>query len=116
MKQYTTPDQTAKLMELGFEKPKGSHSYWRGNELVININYSIGELLSFLPRCIEAPYDTAVLEISYDSDDGEWYCGHRWCYNRGWRLFGNDYKTIDDTELVDALYRYIVELKEEGVI
>lgn len=128
MKQYLSPEQTAKLIELGLPKPENTqwneHSIARGIggpliELGIaeyRCSYSIGELLSFLPRCIETPYDTAVLEISYDSDDGEWYCGHRWYYNRGWRLFGNDYKTIDDTELVDALYRYIVELKEEEVI
>ena len=128
MKQYLSPDQTAKLIELGLPKPETTQ--WNERSIVRGIggplielgiaeyrcSYSIGELLSFLPRCIETPYDTAVLEISYDSDDGEWYCGHRWYYNRGWRLFGNDYKTIDDTELVDALYRYIVELKEEGVI
>lgn len=138
MKQYLSSDQTAKLIELGFEKPKRviSYSYPEQSEqqqayeaslgldpyiatvdqIEFEYAYSIGELLSFLPRCIETPYDTAVLEISYDSDDGEWYCGHRWYYNRGWRLFGEDYRTIDDTELVDALYRYIVELKEEGVI
>ena len=119
MRQYTTPQQTAKLIELGFEKPCSIASvepiYGMGGISVAKA-YSIGELLSFLPRCIETSCDTAVLEISYDSDDGEWYCGHRWYYNRGWRLFGEDYRTIDDPELVDALYRYIVELKEEGVI
>lgn len=115
MKQYTNESQTAKLIELGFEKPKTKLPFEVAND-ELGYTYSIGELLSFLPRCIETSYDTAVLEISYDSDDGEWYCGHRWYYNRGWRLFGNDYKTIDDTELVDALYRYIVKLKEEGVI
>lgn len=115
MKQYTSAEQTAKLIELGFEKPKSKVLFEVGND-ELGYAYSIGELLSFLPRCIETLYDTAVLEISYDSDDGEWYCGHRWYYNRGWRLFGNGYKTIDDTELVDALYRYIVDLKEEGVI
>lgn len=121
MRQYTNESQTAKLIELGLKKPKSIIDVW-AHETDIDMEYeyeyaySIGELLSFLPRCIETPYDTAVLEISYDSDDGEWYCGHRWYYNRGWRLFGEDYRTIDDTELVDALYRYIVELKEEGVI
>lgn len=116
MKMYLNSEQTAKLIELGFEEPKSIEVYREGHCVPFveqRWDYSIGELLSFLPRCIETSYDTAVLEISYDSDDGEWYCGHRWYYNRGWRLFGNDYKTIDDTELVDALYRYIVELKEE---
>lgn len=49
MKLYIDAQQTAKLIELGFEKPKSSHRYWRGNELVINNNYSIGELIEMLP-------------------------------------------------------------------
>ena len=89
MKQYLTSEQTAKLIELGLPKPENTQ--WNEQTIVRGIggplielgiaeyrcSYSIGELLSFLPRCIEGSYDT---------------------------------------ELVDALYRYIVELKEEGVI
>lgn len=119
MKQNTSKDQTAKLIELGFDKPKtlvDKYYDFDAEDYKEVFRYSIGELIELLPRCIETPDDTAVLEISYDSDDWEWYCGHRWSYNSGWRLFGKDYKTINDTELVDALYRYIVELKEEGVI
>ena len=119
MRQFTTPEQTAKLIELGFVpevKIKEVQVVHSEIQVDHDCNFPIGKLIEVLPRCIETPYDTAVLEISYDSDDGEWYCGHRWCYNRGWRRFGDNYKTIDDTELVDALYRYIVELKEEGVI
>lgn len=118
MKQYLNSEQTAKLIEMGLPKPKGSHSYWRENELVINVNYSIGELIEMLPRCIESGNgsDEAVLEISYDSQDFVWFCGHRWMYNRGWRLFNVDYRTCDDNELIDALYRYVVALKEEEVI
>lgn len=133
MKQYLDQQQTVKLIELGLEKPKNISGYCQRGPYEYDVEtntkmvvcddtqypiytYSIGELLSFLPRCIETPYDTAVLEVSYDSDDGEWYCGHRWYYNRGWRHFNENYKTCDDKELIDALYRYIVALKEEGVI
>ena len=107
MKQYTTPDQTAKLIELGFEKPKGSHRYWRGNELVINNNYSIGELIEMLPTIIDTGagyalsiyYNRAEWEISYD-DNG---------------LYHPLY-SVENDELIDALYEMIVKLKEEGVI
>lgn len=92
MQQYTTPEQTDKLIELGFEKPKGSHSYWRGNELVININYSIGELIEMLPECTIVSVKTWHI-VQYDK---EHYYGRN--------------------ELIDALYLLIVELKENKII
>ena len=126
MRQYTTPEQTAKLIELGFEKPKNerwvldvaNESSPSIQNVVKRQDYSIGELIEMLPKCIESGNgsDEAVLEISYDSEDFVWFCGHRWMYNRGWRLFNGDYRTCDDNELIDALYRYVVVLKEEGVI
>ena len=118
MKQYLTPEQTAKLIELGFEKPKGLADAEPSSGKWVREAYSIGELIEVLPKCIESGNgsDEAVLEISYDSEDFVWFCGHRWMYNRGWRLFNGDYRTCDDNELIDALYRYVVVLKEEGVI
>lgn len=140
MKQYTNESQTDKLIELGFEKPKSviGYSYPEQSEqqqayeaslgldpyiatvdqIEFEYAYSIGELIEMLPKCIESGNgsDEAVLEISYDSEDFVWFCGHRWMYNRGWRLFNGDYRTCDDNELIDALYRYVVVLKEEGVI
>lgn len=104
MKQHTTLDQTAKMIELGFEKPKGSHRYWRGNELVINTNYSIGELLSFLP-------------LSFNNDD---------YYARTIRaskvMYCDPYldwievEWIKHEELIDNLFDACVELRENGVI
>ena len=41
MKQYTSKDQTAKLIELGFRSPVG-----------VGYNYSIGELIEFLEHRI----------------------------------------------------------------
>lgn len=108
MKMYTTPEQTAKLIELGFEKPKGSHSYWRGNELVININYSIGKLLSFLPPKIWDDYAQIYWELCID-----------------WDIIGNVWRVVYfhkalmrcyGEELIDALFDMILKLKEEGVI
>lgn len=120
MKQYLTPEQTAKLIELGLPKPKMAAPAlkWVDGEPTFEPQYTIGELIEILPRCIEggSGSDEAVLEISYDSQDFVWFCGHRWMYNRGWRFFNGDYRTCDNNELIDALYRYVVALKEEGVI
>jgi hypothetical protein len=110
MKQYLTPEQTAKLIELGFEKPNGSHRYWRGNELVINNNYSIGELIEMLPEDIEDKYNRGV-----------WYfrniTGISVYYSREERMYWTDlYISCLNEELIDNLYDMIVKLKEEGVI
>jgi len=118
-KQYTDAVQTAHLIALGFPTPKSVSKLTLDIDMdtIPTFNYSIGELISLLPRCIKGSGDTAVLTIFYDACDGEWCCGHRWHYSRKWRLCGKDYQmTIYDIELVDALYRYIVELKEEGKI
>lgn len=110
MKQYTTPAQTAKLIELGFEKPKSIGGYeptfvveYEGVEvsnIVIGENkqepiyaYSIGELLEVLG------YD--LYSIVY----------------RGlsWEVNGENTSEIGE-ELIDALYKMVIKLKEEGVI
>ena len=108
MKQYTIPEQTSKLIELGFDKPKGSHSYWRGNELVINIAYSIGELIEMLPQTINVFYDLSIMS----SHKGWWVLygligdGDMWSIEH--EVYRND--------LIDALYDMIIRLKEEGVV
>lgn len=93
MKQFTTPEQTAKLIELGFEKPKSSHRYWRGNELIINNNYSVSELIEMLGVHLSSIY----------------YIGIEWFVNAEGIERRKD-------ELIDAIYDMIVKLKEEGVI
>lgn len=94
MKQYTTTEQTAKLIELGFEKPKSSHRYWRGNELVINNNYSIGELIEILGVHLSSIY----------------YIGMEL-----WVVNAEELERRSE-ELIDALYDMILKLREEGVI
>ena len=104
MKQYTTPEQTAKLIELGFEKPKsivGHDDYWS-----YDYAYSIGELLSLLPISFEIENDITVwLEIEAGI---------------GWSVTYSSFGFIDydceRKELIDALFDMIVTLKEEGVI
>lgn len=108
MKQYTSKEQTAKLIELGFEKPRCATMFWRDNKEVTEINYTIGELIEMLPRTIKLYYDLNIL-----------------CTTQGWWVL---YGMIGDgdmwsveyelyrKELIDALYDMIVKLKEKGVI
>ena len=114
MKQYTTPEQTAKLIELGFEKPKNER--WVldiANESTPSIqnvvkrqDYSIGELLSLLPISFEIEKDITVwLEIEVGID---WSVLYSYC---GFAEYDCERK-----ELIDALFDMIVTLKEEGVI
>ena len=108
MKQYTNQDQTAKLIELGFPKPKHSSSVeefegkgWAGH-VRVTFDYSIGELIEFLPRWI---HQRGGLEIVAESD--------------GWLVMhGHDPFDPQCTkpELIDALYEYCVKLKNEGAI
>ena len=53
MRQYTTPDQTAKLIELGFEKPKGLADAEPSSGKWVREAYSIGELIEMLPSYVE---------------------------------------------------------------
>ena len=107
MRQFTTPEQTAKLIELGFEKPKlkviqrpnAYHDLFR--------DYSIGELIEMLPDVVESEdSEYATLQMYFD------------LFN--WII---EYTGVEKTEyatsaieLIDALYNMIVKLKEEGVI
>ena len=91
MKMYTTPEQTAKLIELGFEKPKSEvKAEQAGDYAWYNPAYSIGELIDMLPlNRIEFDIRAFV-----DTTGGLFY----------------------DDELIDALFKACVKLKEEGVI
>lgn len=105
MKQYTNKDQTAKLIELGFPKPKFSfpiedneHPDYVDEEGIpwsLIESYSIGELIEFL-YCYNFP-----LSI-YGLKGATWQV---WAENKIW-----------ETELIDALFNMCVTLKEEGMI
>lgn len=93
MKQYTTSEQTAKLIELGFMEPIGS---WETSDNV----YSIGELIEMLPAKIDGTY-----------------CNIDRCGQRSWVIsYDPMIYCCNCAELVDALYDMVVKLKEEGVI
>lgn len=95
MKQYLSPEQTVKLIELGFEKPR----YYSADKYTIIhtgfdiINYSIGELIEILG------YDLYSMH----------YLG------MSWEVKGEQVAVINE-ELIDALYAMILQLKEEGII
>lgn len=110
MKQYTTLEQTAKLIELGFERPKSIEEYTPKEALVClkqRYAYSIGELIEMLPRVVEDE-DSEYATISIYHDTMSWVID----YQSPERCF---YAT-SNIELVDALYEMVVKLKEEGVI
>lgn len=104
MKMFTNSEQTAKLIELGFEKPKG----W----ITIDFDdatgdYSIGELLSFLPKSIEVNGLFFTLCIHSST--------HYWIVEYADISFGTQARLYKE-ELIDALFAELVILKEEGVI
>ena len=106
MKQYTTIEQTAKLIELGFEMPKNieSHDGYWGYDYA----YSIGELFSFLPKVISnEKFDYATINIFHDTIN--WVVGYE--DTDGVMRF-----ITSDIELIDVLCTLCRKLKAEGVI
>lgn len=114
MKQYTTPEQTAKLIELGFEEPNsltGDYSitdYGDMESIEMKCAYSIGELFSFLPQTINVFYDLSILS----SHKGWWVLYGMLGDGDMWSIEHEVYRN----DLVDALYEMAVILKEKGVI
>ena len=109
MRQYTSSDQTAKLIELGLEKPSSIASvepiYGMGGICVAKA-YTIGELIELLP-------ENSSKRIRYVATKRAWVVdvdvlGKSGC--------AKCYRGAYHAELVDALYDMIVKLKEEGVI
>lgn len=103
MKQYTTPEQTAKLKELGFEKPR---LLYFGNKIIGVYSYTIGELIDMLPISFETNNDdTSWLEIEAGAD-----------WSVSYSSFGFIDYGCEREELIDALFDMIVKLKEEKMI
>lgn len=110
MKQYTTSEQTVKLILIGMPKPYGTTEH---QELVNKVwvtvsethgDYTIGQLLSFLPA-------SASQRIRYIATKRAWIVDVD--------VLGKDgkcYRGVYYAELIDALYDMIVKLKGEGVI
>ena len=117
MHQYTTPEQTAKLIELGFEKPKNerwvldvaNESTPSIQNIVKRQDYSIGELIEMLQKRVYQIEDSGIpcdLNIHYD--------GVTWLIVFISERDGR-FKTAM-FELIDALYLMLANLKEVEVI
>lgn len=98
MKQFTNNEQTAKLIELGFE-PSTRIPFEVGND-ELGRTFSIGELIEMLPK----EYDSEALSIGWH------YMADVWIVRHPTTIL------IYKEELVDALYEMVIILKEEGVI
>lgn len=106
MKQHTTPDQTAKLIELGFAEPKTKLPFEVAND-ELGYTHSTGELIEMLPRVVEdEDFEYATISIYHDTIS--WVID----YQSPERCF---YAT-SNIELVDALYEMIVKLKKKKVL
>lgn len=112
MKMYTNESQTAKLIELGFEKPCSIASvesiYGMGGISVAKA-YSIGELIEMLPRRINGHNGIIDLyrnSIDYNTSDDILSLHQR----------GEFYLRCAQGELIDTLYEVLVKLKEDGII
>ena len=100
MRQYTTPEQTAKLIELGFEEAQSEDIIIDERGVRPILAYSIGELIEMLPAKIDGTY-----------------CNIDRCGQRSWAIsYDPMIYCCNCAELVDALYEMVVKLKEEGVI
>ena len=109
MRHYTTTEQTAKLIELGFEKPCSIASvepiYGMGGISVAKA-YSIGELIEVLP-------ESTSQRIRYVATKRAWIVDVDVLGKSG---VGKCYRGTYHPRLIDALYDMVVKLKEEGVI
>lgn len=102
MRQYTTLEQTDHLIFLEFPKPTSTTIETHGGYKETVNRYSIGELLSFLEEYVDDPSE----ELLVWKDTVFWYV----------RLSSDTVGAGYDPELINALYKYLVELKNEGVI
>ena len=96
MRQYTTPDQTAKLIELGFVpevKIKEVQVVHSEIQVDHDCNFTIGKLIEMFGFHLSSIY----------------YIGIVWVVNAE----GIERRS---EELIDALYNMLVKLKEEEVI
>ena len=100
MKQCTTPGQTAKLIELGFEKPRVAMPKLEWKDGEPQFHYTIGELIEMLPKEIKCSslqlYHAGLWSVSYPLHDDKYY--------------------VASSELGYALFEMICYLKDKEVI
>lgn len=112
MRQTTLPDQTAKLIELGFEKPKSIKASFldRSEPFTYSVvrehAYSIGELIEMLPEKVTDKHEhDAILQMT--CFNGEWRVKYAGAYDVGLMIAH---------ELIDALYYMLIDLLENDLI
>lgn len=114
MRQYTTPEQTAKLILMGFPNPYGTTEH---QELVNGIwvtvsethgDYTIGQLLDFLPT-------TATHHIRYVATKKAWTITVD-VLGKSNKPSARCYISPYYPHLIDMLYEMVVKLKETAVI
>lgn len=117
MKQYTSREQTSKLIELGFEKPKGWCVEGISSQFIVykhkdddeDFNYSVGELIEMLQKQVyQIGYSGIPCDLNIHYDSGTWLIVYI-CERDG------RFKT-ERLDLINALYDMVVKLKEEKVI
>lgn len=109
MKQYTTQEQTAKLIELGFEKPSSIASvepiYGMGGISVAKA-YTIGELIEMLPSYVEWEGNTYGLRIETECTYS-WWAAYEPTQNCKAKIF----PVYDGGScLIDILYNVLINL------
>lgn len=105
MKQYLNSEQTAKLIELGFApkmRIKGVCTKYGTVNIEHEAYFGVGELIEMLPPIIDEYSSTVIC------GGGTWSVHYK-------RIFASRYDT-SAKELIDALYKMIIKLKEEGVV
>ena len=101
MKQHTTPEQTAKLIELGLLPKSIIKISDVGKKWLELCGFSIGEFIEMLPGRVNG------IDLTID----RYYAFEQWLVYYD----ASQYREAQ-TELIYALFGMIVKLKEEGVI
>lgn len=104
MKQFTSKEQTDRLIEAGFPAPRiASPCLGIEEDYILVPRYTLGELIEMLPKAV----DDWELSIRVD-----YFYKQRWAVEYGCHV---DYLAVE-IELVDAIYDVLLKLKSNGKI
>lgn len=117
MKQFTTKEQTDRLIELGYTKPNSIKNakmgFFMGTKIPCiekEFAYSIGELMEIL---FEWYYKRKKI---YPEDPVIFYSVGLYPNEFAVLIFEDADEDVHDPELIDALYKALIKLKEEKLI